>query len=850
MKTVSFLQKNLKWSAHKNFFDNLLAPAVEEKILVRQLQDLSERYFPRRKCVETAYTEFCLNRLFLKKARTPEQLWVTERLAGQWEKFCLIKEKLQGVLLPADEKSTRIEQIADVVCRCTQCADKEFADFSAFDFEGNEDKYLPFAMSLAEINFFCAAAEGIFENKLFAAEKLAKTFVSKPLKAPFVQGQLRHCGYCNGTLTANVDSLGNSAVKFGVVMHTSVGTEIYCGGRNVFDTFCKSRFGEKTADFLSETPDLAVRMQYFLQNNCEVRRYEVTNRGKKRTLTFDVTLKNTSAMTGQYFETEGALCLASEECYCAVAVVEDERKIKCPFEEGRLSFRRTVACGETICFAVVTAYANMPDLAESILKLDRYGETRCPVLCDRENAHVVRLDVPQPNCSRGCQSRALCAKGKLHFCFQLGDNDVATFADGEGNTATLIRGFAFGTGGEKIYRICAGKAANIQGNFLLEDGGLTHSGNGYVCRISHAHGKNYDVTYSSPQKTLFYFPLEEKSRVSYKEGKFTVESPSRKFFLRFDGVESYTTNAVECNERRLRTKLSGDVRCGTCLAVCLRAAKKVTAEITSAEQTPAPQPMLRESLVSTYLNYHNNKNVFCISNFLKRADSLSLAAICFTNAQFVEKLLTEGIPCFFYDSNGAKTEYRDKMAFPLAAVYLASLGRCSEQWKSTAQSILLKDTFEGKALCIKALALKKAVKIKGFDKIACLREYDKAKEKILKDKLHCYAQAIGAIPMASPSKQRLKDLCRTYGVPQCWYYVSQLENLYGMSLAEGALKFSPRVSQDNVLEKLALWVDGKRIDASFTKANVQSMTLNGRQYFAPFRPQNLKGEVNTLEVKY
>ena len=137
-----------------------------------------------------------------------------------------------------------------------------------------------------------------------------------------MQGQLRHCGYCNGTLTANVDSLGNSAVKFGVVMHTSVGAEIYCGGRNVFDTFCKSRFGEKTADFLSETPDLAVRMQYFLQNNCEVRRYEVTNRGKKRTLTFDGTLKNTSAMTGQYFETEGALCLASEECYCAVAVVE------------------------------------------------------------------------------------------------------------------------------------------------------------------------------------------------------------------------------------------------------------------------------------------------------------------------------------------------------------------------------------------------------------------------------------------------------------------------------------------------------------------------------------------------
>ena len=104
--------------------------------------------------------------------------------------------------------------------------------------------------------------------------------------------------------------------------------------------------------------------------------------------------------------------------------------------------------------------------------------------------------------------------------------------------------------------------------------------------------------------------------------------------------------------------------------------------------------------------------------------------------------------------------------------------------------------------------------------------------------------------MTHPSKQRLKDLCNGYNIPKSWYYVSQLENLYGLSLVEGTLNFSPKVTQENVLEQLALNIDGKRIDTTFTKANVQSMTLNGTQYFLPFKPQMLKNADNTLVVKY
>ncbi len=80
--------------------------------------------------------------------------------------------------------------------------------------------------------------------------------------------------------------------------------------------------------------------------------------------------------------------------------------------------------------------------------------------------------------------------------------------------------------------------------------------------------------------------------------------------------------------------------------------------------------------------------------------------------------------------------------------------------------------------------------------------------------------------------------------------MSQLENLYGLTLWEEGLQFAPKVTQENVLEQMALNVYGKRIDTSFTKSNVQSMTLNGTQYFLPFNPQTLKNDNNTLVVRY
>ena len=164
---------------------------------------------------------------------------------------------------------------------------------------------------------------------------------------------------------------------------------------------------------------------------------------------------------------------------------------------------------------------------------------------------------------------------------------------------------------------------------------------------------------------------------------------------------------------------------------------------------------------------------------------------------------------------------------------------------------MISEKFEDKELCIKALALLRAAKLNCFDRVKCLVEYNNLKKRITADSsLYGYAQAIGAVPLANPSKERLKDLCNKYEIPKCWYYVSQLENLYGLNISAGRLQIQPKVTAENVLEQFALNIAGKRIDTTFSKASVQCMTLNGQQCFAPFYAPSLKNEQNELVVSY
>lgn len=879
MKFTDFLQKNISWNLHKNAFSDLCAVPSTEAQLFDQLRKLNDKYFPQRKNVETAYTEFCLNEIALATPKTEAQKRAKELFEQQWQTYLCVKNNFgkKYMLFPSDGKKTRIERIAELIARCTQFAtdEKKLHDYlnkacEICDLEEREMRNLFSAVNLVRINFYCAVTRSIFKNNVEGEKRLAKTYNRQILNADFVKNtKLVQTQYATDKLAACIDCLGNSATKFLAPTYLELRPYFYVTGRNVFDTFCYSKLGERTAEFMSKSATLSVKMQYFLQKNREVRKFTLQNLGKgKKCVVTDFMFANTNpSVKTEYFETNGALCLAingETEFYSAVAIVCNNKILPCDFENGRISAKFSLQKDGTAQFDVVTVYAeSMPELAESLDNLNVIGSTRCPYLFDAPSTHVWDCKTPvELNLPYGCNRRTNPEKGAstLNYTYQLGNNDVGTFLDNAGNCTTLLSGFAFGVTGEKVYSVRNGILTHLnRDKFSLEnDTVIYRKENGTVCKILHGQAKEYCVEYPTPAKTLFYFPLEEKCNVSVQNNVFTLIGKTRKIVISCNcEVESFTTNALECNTSRLRYKLSGNLTCGSCLAVCFATNSVAQLKIMSLRKTPAPCPLVRESLVSTYLNYINEKNAFCLNNFLKRADSLTLAAINYTNPQFVKQYLTELFDkdVFYYDLSGRRKGFYDRLALPLATVYYASLANDAEfptdEMKKYASGVLFGEDFSGRDLCVKALVLKRAAQIGGFDKVRCLIEYNNVKSIILRDaKLYSYAQAIGAVPMVNPSKQRLKDLCNKYQIPKSWYYVSQLENLYGLTLVEGKLNFAPKVTQENVLEQLALNVDGKRIDTTFAKATVQSMTLNGTQYFLPIKAQMLKNKNNTLLVRY
>lgn len=879
MKLTDFLQKNIAWNLNKNAFADLCAVPSTEAQLFDQLRKLNDKYFPQRKMVETAYTEFCLNEIALATPKTEAQKRAKELFEQHWQTYLCVKNNFckKYMLFPSDGKKTRIEHIAELVARCTQFAveGKTLHDYlhkacEICDLEERETRNLFAAVSLAQINFYCAVTKSIFKNSVEGEKRLARAYRKQILNADFVKNtKLVQTQYATSKLAACVDCLGNSATKFLEPTHLELRPYFYVAGRNVFDTFCYSKLGEHTAEFMSKSTTLSVKMQYFLQKNCEVRKFVLQNLGKsKKNVIADFLYANNnpSAKT-EYFETSGALCLAingESEFYSAVAIVFDNKILPCTFENGRISAKFPLQKDGITQFDVVTIYAeSMPNLAESLDELNVIGSTRCPYPFDTPASHVWDCKTPMELKSPyGCNRRTTPDKGAstLNYTYQLGNNNVGTFLDNAGNCTTLLSGFAFGVTGEKVYSVKNGILTHLnRDKFSLEnDTVIYRKENGTICKILHGEAKEYCVEYPTPAKTLFYFPLEEKCNVTVKNNVFTLLGKTRRIVISCIGkVESFTTNALECNTSRLRYKLSGNLTCGSCLAVCFATGSVAQLKIMSLRKTPAPCPLVRESLVSTYLNYINEKNAFCLNNFLKRADSLTLAAINYTNPKFVKQYLTEVFDkdVFYYDLSGQRKIFYDKLALPLAIVYYTSLTNDTEfpteEMKKYTVGVLFGEDFSGRDLCVKALVLKKAAQIGGFDKVRCLIEYNNVKSIIMRDsKLYSYAQAIGAVPMVNPSKERLKDLCNKFQITKSWYYVSQLENLYGLTLVEGKLHFAPKVTQENVLEQLALNVDGKRIDTTFAKSTVQSMTLNGTQYFLPFKPQMLKNQNNTLLVRY
>lgn len=871
----NFLYKNLIWTFGKKNSGGLLSLATTQKQYLQQLYKLSEKYYPERKQIDVISVEFSLNQVALLSSKNDSVKLAKNYFENYWTDYIRLKNVFgkKHLTFPANNIKTRLETVAELIAKCSQFAvnEKTLERMTAnacdiMQLNEKEARYLPHVVDLYRILYYCNATLNASYGKNFAISALAKLLRPRLLKQGFTENK-RYCQspYSGtGALISVVDCLGGSATRFDdIVTKVSSKTYLYANGRNVFDTFVTSRFGNNVCEFNSHSKSLDVSMSYHLSGSCEIRKTTVRNLSKsKRKFVAEVITKRNES-DASYFSLGDALCIAaeSERLYVASVILSDNNVMPC-YGNNTQNYEFILDSNEQITFDVVTVYAHdTPRLAAEIESLQYFGATERPYLTDEASQNIRYSDVNLnlTSCGFGLKAPRKVMSDKLNYTYQLGDCDTATFVDNAGNSTTLVKGFVFGVGGESIYSARGGIVDKInEGSFHIDVDTLRYDKNKSSCVIGHSNGKNYEVTHKNPCKTLFLFPFERKSTVRLDSNIFKINDGEREYEIEcFDKIESYTTNALECNEDRLRYKLSDDLNAGTCLAICFATSACARLSVRNNSKTPISAPIVRESLVSTYLNYINDKNVFCLANYVKRPNALAVAAICYTNPQFVKEFLTKSFKTqqisYYYDSSGHKRAYEDKTTFPLAYAYYRNLvgDDLPQSYANAVNGVIFGEEFTDKEICIKALALKKLAQLSTDDKVRYLVEYNKLKKQISNDsKLYAYAQAIGALPMINPCKARLKDLCNQYGIEKSWYYVSQLENLYGLKIFSGRLQVSPSVTTENVLEQFALNIDGKRIDTTFAKATVKSMTLNGMQCFQPFCAASLKNTQNELVVRY
>lgn len=865
MKFCTLIAKNVRWVANKNTFEGLWAVPTTKENLHEQLKTLGELYYCERKKVDVCMTEFCLNYLALKRPTTRCQREILRRFDGYWQRFMRLRSIFERDLFFPSNGVTRIEQVARVIAKCTAFyVDNDGLDDILHDCEYlanltyHEREYLPLVVDLYRINYFCTLGWQVFAKNPLAESCLAKLFYDEKSCDLLPTKSYGQAVYKKGNLESVCDCLGNSVLQFcNKKVDTYCKILVYKHGRNCFDTFCLHKFFSNRAIFESNFSNGKITQNYFLQGDCEVRKTSIAHLGKSRCkFVVDIPVQS----DGEQVQANGALCFATKDCYVAVAVVMQNRIAKCKVLNDCLSLDFSLCPNEKICFDIVTIVAeDFAKIVQKIANLKVFGATLPDEFCGEELKidYTTALQVtPSSNCFRTAQQKQ---SKRLNFTYQMGSDDVATFVDNAGHQTTLMQGFVFGVGGEKVYSVENGRFCLLNDGQFTLDGKLTYQKEKSRCVVSHGEEKRVAVAHHVPKRTVYYLPFERKSTVKKQNNAFFVDDGLRKYVVKCCGkVESYTTNGLEFCAHRLRYKLSGDLQCGDCLAICFGKDFQCSINLFSSQITPIATPLVQESLVSTYLNYVNGKEVFCLNNRLKKARPLALASINYTNPQFVKQYLTNmwqsAQTVCYYDNCGKLQKHDDEWLWDLACVYYATLAKDenfpSAEMKSYVNTHLLSAKCVGANKVLQALTAKKASQIDGFDKVKCLVQLANLTKEISADEnLTELAQIIGVLPLKNPNKEYLKKLCSKHNLPKNWYYVSQLENLYGLHLVGASLRVCPTALEEK-LEQFALNFGNKRIYTTFTKGTLQSMTLNGSACCQPFDPYSLTIEQNTLVVSY
>lgn len=842
------------WNCNKNPFSWLLTLPTTTQRLKCNLTKLGNRYFPvPTKVKDVTLVKLCLNDVALKKAKSKDEQCAQSHHAKMQSKQNALAKRLDGVILPGDGKTTRCDEIARIVTQCTQGAKGDWLSLAKqyVDLTSKELRYLQDVLDLYALKLYATAYCDLARGGKLGKNALCQLLGYKWEHEKTPNVNYNYAYYASGQLGCLCNCLGSSVLQIdGKTLPFGIEVRLNANGKNVFDNFTNCAFGKNVAHYLAKSNTLQVDMQRHVAPWGEVRNFTFCNKSQsKKNFCLQLYVSGSTTLPPRVENDKMTVVSGNLQCIAYVNGCKTQSK------EDVLQATFTLEGCQSKQIDVVCCCGDAQSVKCNLFQSQAIGSLLPKALWDEPNyTHATNATVTTQ--MHGYTTLLPPREKKMHFVYNLGNNDVATFCDNDGNGATLLDGFVWGVGGESVWQIDGGKMTKVNGGKHCLNGNVLHYySNKSSCNVWHDSVKHVDVNYYKPCKTLVFLPLASKSQVTRHGNAFTVTDEKRRYTVSFNvNVQCYTTNDLQCNAYKLRYALDDDLTTGKVLAVCLQSASNLQLQIVNDKPCAPSQPLVRESLVSTYLNYVNDKNVFCLRNHLNKADALTVASICYTNAQFVKQWLTNYCndgQSWFYDERGKLQSYRDDNLLALVGTYYQLLvGKLDDNVTRQVNNALFSDVDDKKNLCVRALALSKASNLQGVDKVKALVLYSKYKTEIDKDeRLSSFAQAIGAIPLKRCDKTTLRNLCKDCNLPKCWYYVSQLENLYGLFWCQGRLKVLPSAQEDE-LEQMALCLNGKKLLTTFVKGKDNKMTINGNDCWVGLAPNQLEREENQLVVHY
>ena len=871
MKATTYLINNFKWAFSKPDYTLVGSPSTKEQ-LFSQLDNYCNNAKPCQKIKpDCSYVQYLLNQVFLSKATNE----VTRHLKSLYFHYNNLLAKAEKVLnnsnpLPCWEGQIVVETLAKNFVVATQGSKQQrlWKDYQSqavnyLCLSQEEKTCLDAYYNLYLVKYYCTLYKLCKrDSNLLQVANLTNN--ADLLRHKWIENVCySRTFYKTSQLFSALDCFCNSATIFGD-NRTDTVFNLRCNfnNRNCFDTFLQYKYGKKSANFRTQGNVLDATCQYFCYKNYEVRKYFFTNKSKLSGKLEVVVKFDVGGASATYFQHETASCFAKQNMYVGLLAIVDDKVVSltptCSHHptvvKSKTSLKIPLDVNQSTSVQFVTIYAsNVQDLYQTIHQATTIGFTNCfaysDTFCQGEVSSVVtNVTVGASNLYENSPTSP--AK-PLKYCYQFGNESVATLVDSNGNNATLLNGFV-SSGGEGVYVVVDGKISKINcGSAQIDDNKLVYVSPPSSLDLLHQDtSKIYQITTPKPVNVLFLLPLEECSKVKPIVGGVEVVSASRHFVVKHNGtIQSLTTNALECNPSRLRYKLSGDVSSGNTLAIYFAKTNSLQITLTNLATKFNQDILISDTLSSAYLTACNQKTVFQLSHGMCLPNPFSLIATAYTHPRWLKNYLTTAHKCncefAFYNSNGKKRYKQDLLCVYFGALWLALVGFDNQLLNQVLPltSNLLSSPI---SIVYKALIVKKLADLQ-IDKVDNLVLYAQYKKQIGKDK-SCYslAQVVGAVPLNYPSVQRIVDLCKEHNLPKSWQYVANYEILYNLQLHSNKVSVKPVPSARGfVAENFTLNLPNEKVKICFFPA---------KTYLATYQKQGGKStsecQSSQINVKY